>query len=129
MKRLVKPKTKKRKENKYGQPVIGIRELSKYLANRAGVHPDDVKEVLLRLPEIIIELVVQKNCVNIRGLGTFYLRTLYMPSYSMKKQESTGYKTRCSFTFKKSKTISKMINELMHELYPEEFEEDIEDNG
>lgn len=123
MARLVKTQDRDGRYFYRGKEVVATAELAKYTAKRAGVSQEKTYRVIVAMAEIIIELMLQGYLVMIQDFGSFFLRKIAMPSYSLRKKKTTGYKTRWSFSFRKPKAVSKMINEKMRELYPEEIED------
>lgn len=126
MARLAKPLREKSRKQLKGMDVIPISDVAKLVARRSGITSEQARKCLSVLGEIIIELVMQGYCVTIFNLGSFFLRKLSMPSYSIKEKRGTGYKTRWSLTFKKPYSVSKDINLQMAEMHPEELEENNE---
>ena len=123
MARLVKTQERDGRYFFRGKEVVATAELAKYTAKRAGVSQEKTYRVIVAMAEVIIELMLQGYLVMIQDFGSFFLRKLAMPSYSLRNKKATGYKTRWSFSFRKPKAVSKMINEKMRELYPEEIED------
>lgn len=126
MPRLAKPQEKESRRHFRDMDVITNKELARAVAKRSGVRLDYTLKVLNSLGDIIIEFVIQGFCVTIYNLGSFFLRELRMPSYSIKEKRGVGYKKKWSFSFKKPYAISKKINETMIELYPDETKKEVE---
>ena len=122
MPRLAKPLDKETRRQFRDMDIITNRELARIVAKRAGVTIADAMSVINVLGDVIVELVIQKYCVMIYHLGSFFLRELYMPTYSYKEKRGMGYRKRWSFSFKKTGDLSKKINAQMREMYPEEAE-------
>lgn len=123
MARLAKVDEDKNRKQYKGMDIIATSEIARLVAKRSGITIEQARKCLSSLGDIVIELVMQGYYVSIFNLGSFFLRKLNMPSYSMREKKSGGYKTRWSFTFKKPLEISKRINKEMAEMYPEELEE------
>lgn len=96
-----------------GMPIIQQGELSRMLAQRAGVRHEDALACLRELPCVLRDLTVKGYAVNFENFGNFYIKKVQVPSYSYKRKVPTGMKERYNFTFKKVKAFATEINDIL----------------
>ena len=122
MPRLAQAQEKENRRYFRDMAVITNNELARAVAKRAGITIADTNKVLQVLGNVIVELVMQGYCVTIYRLGSFFLRQISMPGYSLREKKAIPRKNKWSFTFRKPPELSKKINAAMRELHEEEME-------